>query len=192
MSLRYAILGLLTRESLTGYELTKRFDSSINHFWPAKHSQIYPELASLTQEGLVTFELVTQTSKPNKKVYTITAEGRESLCEWLKVAPERRTVKDPLLLKVWPVGQMAAGPARQALREAIPEWEKRLQERKGFEAELIPLGINRVDASNPNFGIYMALRWGIMHSEAYLEWLRWAVAQLEAIESSQAPVPAQP
>src|SRR5690349_5022418 len=96
MSLRFAILGLLARESLTGYDLTKRFDTTIAFFWSAKHSQIYPELATLTKEGLVTYEVVTQTSKPNKKVYTITPEGIAALAAWVSEPRDKRTVKDPM------------------------------------------------------------------------------------------------
>jgi len=127
MSLRFALLGLLARESLTGYDLTKRFDSTVGFFWSAKHSQIYPELANLTQEGLVTFELVTQTSKPNKKIYTITEEGRNVLRSWIDTPGDRRTVKDPLLMRIWVVGMIDPELALRQLREVAtasswPRW----------------------------------------------------------------------
>ena len=52
MSLRHAVLGMLSVTSCTGYELTQWFDSSLQHAWHASHSQIYPELAKLEAEGL--------------------------------------------------------------------------------------------------------------------------------------------
>ena len=50
MSLRHAMLGLLTLAPSNGYELTRRFDQSLRNAWHASHSQIYPELAKLEQE----------------------------------------------------------------------------------------------------------------------------------------------
>ena len=47
MSLKHALLGLLTHQPMTGYELKQFFDSSIQHFWNAELSQIYPTLKSL-------------------------------------------------------------------------------------------------------------------------------------------------
>lgn len=48
-TLKYAILGLLNRNEMTGYELSKEFETTLFEFWNAKHSQIYPELKSLTR-----------------------------------------------------------------------------------------------------------------------------------------------
>ena len=56
-TLKYAILGLLNRQEMTGYELTKAIEHSLLGSWRAKHSQIYPELKSLTQKGLVKYEV---------------------------------------------------------------------------------------------------------------------------------------
>ena len=47
--LKYAILGLLNQKSMSGYELSSEFESALNEFWNAKHSQIYPELKKLTE-----------------------------------------------------------------------------------------------------------------------------------------------
>ena len=53
MSLRHALLGVLTDEPRTGYGLLKHFEQSLAYAWPASHSQIYPELARLLDEGLI-------------------------------------------------------------------------------------------------------------------------------------------
>ena len=55
--LKYAILGLLNQKSMSGYELSAEFESALNEFWSANHSQIYPELKKLTQEGMITYEV---------------------------------------------------------------------------------------------------------------------------------------
>ncbi len=54
MSLRHGLIGLLAREGpLTGYELTKAFDRSVNYVWHALPGQIYPELARLVKAGFI-------------------------------------------------------------------------------------------------------------------------------------------
>ena len=181
MSLRYALLGLLARESLTGYDLTKRFDSTVGFFWSAKHSQIYPELANLTQEGLVTFELITQTSKPNKKVYTITPEGRAALREWVETPSDKRNVKDPLLMRVWVVGMIDPGLALAQLREARTDWLRRGTRLRDAESLAISQGADVPSSENMHLGAYLALRCGHLQQRAYVEWLEWAIELMERV-----------
>ena len=52
--LTYAILGLLNRTAMTGYDISKAFNHELAKFWHAKHSQIYGELKSMFNDGLVT------------------------------------------------------------------------------------------------------------------------------------------
>lgn len=180
MSLRFALLGLLARESLTGYDLTKRFDSTIGFFWSAKHSQIYPELANLTKDGLVTFEVVTQTSKPNKKIYTITAEGRAALATWVALDGEKRSVKDPLLMRVWAVGAADAATVLPQLREMLADLERRLAYLAATEAEMVKLGLDAPTSANNALGPFLALRCGQKQYVAYRDWLNEAITTLEA------------
>lgn len=56
-TLKYAILGLLNRKSMTGHELKKEFETTLFEFWNAKHSQIYPELKDLYDNKLVNFNI---------------------------------------------------------------------------------------------------------------------------------------
>jgi DNA-binding PadR family transcriptional regulator len=48
MSIRGAILGLLTERPMTGYEIAKRFDHALGRVWPARPNQVYTE----TEAGL--------------------------------------------------------------------------------------------------------------------------------------------
>lgn len=41
-TLKYAILGMLAQKPMTGYDLMQEFESTLNEFWSANHSQIYP------------------------------------------------------------------------------------------------------------------------------------------------------
>ncbi len=99
--LGYAILGLLSREELSGYDLAGRMRARVVHFWEARHSQIYPELARLEEGGLVTHRVVVQRERPDKKVYKITPAGLEALKTWVTEPPAPRAARDELVLKAY-------------------------------------------------------------------------------------------
>lgn len=185
MSLRNALLALLAREPMTGYDLTKSFDQTVGAFWSAKHSQIYPELAALAKEGLVEFEVVTQTSKPNKKVYHVTPEGLASLVAWMSEPPDRRNVKDPLLMRMWVVGLVEPGPALAVLRAAEPALSERVRVLQQVEAEARAAQGFEARPDNRQLGATLVLKAGQMQAEAYLNWLRWAIAQLEQVVAAK-------
>jgi len=86
MSLPFGLLGLLSYQENTGYELKKMFDDSLGHFWHAESSQIYRELSRMEKSGWVSSRIVVQYGKPNKRIYTITEEGRTQLAQWLALA----------------------------------------------------------------------------------------------------------
>ena len=73
MSLPFGLLGLLTYQDSTGYDLTKLFEESLNNFWHAQSSQIYRELERMERKGWVTSRNIIQDKRPNKRVYSITA-----------------------------------------------------------------------------------------------------------------------
>lgn len=82
-TLKYAILGLLNRHPMTGYELAKEFNFELAEFWYANHSQIYPELKNLHREGLVTFDVEISGDILEAKRYTITDKGQSDFIQWL-------------------------------------------------------------------------------------------------------------
>lgn len=102
MSLPYGLLGLLTYQDSTGYDLTKIFEDSLNNFWHAQSSQIYRELSRMEQKGWVVSRSIVQDKRPNKRLYTITAEGRKALQEWLNdTAFAFDNPHEPLLVRVF-------------------------------------------------------------------------------------------
>jgi DNA-binding PadR family transcriptional regulator len=104
----HAVLGLLSREPTSGYELGSLAERTIAHFWPITRAHIYAELGRLEDAGLVTATEVSQRGRPDKRVYTITEAGERVLDEWLASADlgdERR--RNPLLLKVYFGDRMA-------------------------------------------------------------------------------------
>ena len=94
----YALLGLLTfGDALTGYELKQRADATLRFYWvsPAM-SQVYSELARLTEH-----DLVTATGEGRGTTYTISDAGREALTTWMRdSAPGFPVLKHPVALRL--------------------------------------------------------------------------------------------
>lgn len=87
MSLRYAILGYLSTGPGSGYDLARQFDAGLGWFWSARHSQIYPELKRMTEEGLVVRDQETVGESLEKFTYHITPAGRSALAAWTSSPP---------------------------------------------------------------------------------------------------------
>lgn len=171
MSLRFAILGLLTQEELSGYEITKRFSQSVGYFWHARSQQIYPELARLEEEGHVEGRVVPQKGRPDKRLYTITPRGREELLTWV-VSPSPLTlVKDEFLLKVWCYGLVDPTAAIGVLARHRQMHEERLA-----RFEQIAAGVDNREQpmEDEHFGPYLTLLAGIAVERAFVDWAKAA------------------
>ena len=99
MSLRGAILGFLALEPASGYTLKQRFDGSVQSFWTATQSQIYRELHALAEEGAVEATREPGEGKPDRKIYSLTARGRDALAAWLAEPLDPLVLRHPLLLR---------------------------------------------------------------------------------------------
>ncbi len=94
MSLKYALLGFLTTEPASGYQIAQEFGDSMGWFWYASHSQIHPELQRLEERGLVTSE-VSDADGRGTRIYSITPAGEAELKRWLAAETEYPPVRDP-------------------------------------------------------------------------------------------------
>lgn len=106
MSLKYALLGFLYGESMTGYQLKQYFDRSIKYFWPVSLSQIYPTLNQMNKEGLLDVEIVHQNKPLNSKVYHITAKGKNEFNEWMSSSINMPVIRNAFLIKIF-MGHLA-------------------------------------------------------------------------------------
>ncbi len=99
MSLRLALLALLTARPMTGFDVLRQFDTSVGFMWHAPHTQIYPELRKLEAAGCVEGEEVPRGDRGRKRLYRITAAGRDQLRSWMEEVEEPRRERDPYRLK---------------------------------------------------------------------------------------------
>jgi DNA-binding PadR family transcriptional regulator len=138
MSLRHAMLGLLATEPATGYELTRKFDKSISNAWHASHSQIYPELAKLEDEGMV--EVIAEGAR-NSKTWALTDAGREELRRWLvEVEPSRQQRNESALRTFLAPRLLDPEDARVALERDLRHVQAQHEELKTIKRAIAEAG----------------------------------------------------
>lgn len=170
-TLKYAILGLINRKSLTGYDISKEFNNGLIEFWYAKHSQIYPELKKLTTEGLISFKTIIQGEKLEKKLYTITTAGKNCLKRWLSEDdPLGPTPKDIFRLKAYFCDAISNDTLLTQFQNALIKHSEKLKHLENSMKELL----KKKDVSkafSPEFGDYIVLNGAIMRENTYIDWL---------------------
>ena len=103
MSLRYGLLGLLSYQDMTGYELKKTFDGSLHFMWSVKASQIYRELQKMESESIVKSSIVEQPKRFDRKVYSVTESGKVAFAAWIAKFPQGllAPIRDEFIIRVF-------------------------------------------------------------------------------------------
>ncbi len=123
MDVRTLCLGALTEGDKTGYEIKRTFEQAFNHFFGAGYGSIYPALADLTRHGLVTCETVEQDKRPDKKVYSLTLEGRRVLLRELMATPPRHKVRSEFLVLMYFAHLLPPERVAEIIDDMIRHWE---------------------------------------------------------------------
>lgn len=167
-SLKYAILGLLCRHPMTGYEIAKEFNYELAEFWYANHSQIYPELKKLNEEGLVNYDIEISGEILEAKRYTITEDGYRDFIKWLhKDEKIQKTPKDIFRLRMYFSGNLDVKTRIHLLENQRLQHYSRLNTlKKRFEQypQVPPHDSDR-------FGDFLVLRGAIMRQENIIAWI---------------------
>lgn len=99
--MRHILLALLAKEPAHGYELKQAMEQMFGSAYPSPNiGQIYVTLNRLARDGLVVSQDVTQSSRPNKRVYELTAAGREELAEWLNQPAQSPRIREEFFIKL--------------------------------------------------------------------------------------------
>jgi DNA-binding PadR family transcriptional regulator len=106
--MREVLLALLAKEPSHGYELKAAIESLFGELWPEVNvGQVYSTLGRLERLGLVRSTTVAQGGRPDKKVYELTASGRDDLRRWVDELVPAVRVRDTFFSKValaWKTG----------------------------------------------------------------------------------------
>ncbi|MFI6354288.1 PadR family transcriptional regulator [Streptomyces sp. NPDC050743] len=169
MSLRHALLGLLSDRRASGYDLLKTFETSLANVWPATQSQIYTELTKLAGSGLIT---VAAEGPRGRKEYEITDAGMAELRHWLTEVPPQRVIRSDILLRVFFLGVLSPEQARAYLTDLTA------MSQAGYD-RLRQLA-DSIDWDEGNLSVHgrIALEYGLRFNAMRREWAEWAAEQI--------------
>lgn len=167
------ILGLLSVEPMSGYDLKATIDRSIGHFWSESYGQIYPALKALHEQGLV--ERTERSAGDRKRqVYHLTEAGRRTLDAWLSTSPEPRYVRNELLLRVFFGHHTPRGTLRAHLTRELHEARGTAAGMAGVSQEL-----RETLKDNPELPYWLlTLDLGRRTAQARAEWAAHALESL--------------
>lgn len=179
--LKYVLLGALSYQPMTGYQLKQFVDRSARHFWHAQTSQIYRTLDSLESDGLLTSQRQVQQERPDYRLYQLTDAGRADLLHWLALPmTEIVPTKDALLVRLFFSAKLDKATVLTQLRLQRALHQQQLDL---FQQE-IPSQIADSLEKNPHFE-RDALMWdaarrlGELSEDAYIRWLDETIQRIE-------------
>ncbi|MET0306836.1 MAG: PadR family transcriptional regulator [Solirubrobacterales bacterium] len=166
----YVILGMVSREPRSGYEIKAAVDNTTRFFWAASYGQIYPQLKKLSEAGLV--EGIDASRGDRKRTrYAITADGEAALKDWLREPPEASEMREEGLLKLFFSDVLDPEEAAETLR-VMGQRRQELSERlRGMESKIL-------DQEQDDPFPLMVLRGGIEYNDWFAEWCERMEAQL--------------
>ena len=180
MSLQHILLGLL-REPATGYDLKAAFNERISHFWSAEFGQIYPTLNRLEKQRLLRSQVKPSAKGPNRRVYSLTEEGRDELLRWLRSGPTVGTERFAYLAQIFfmdTVGDLHETRAfMTALKHRLNEWLGQLQ---AIETAVTSAHGNAPERySDGGFHQFATLRMGIHSIGSKVKWCDETLAAID-------------
>ncbi len=182
MSLSFGILGFLNYEPMSGYDLVKAFESSLQFFWHVQKSHIYLELKKLEQEKYICGETVIQSDRPNKRIFSITDSGRKALLNWLAEGADESIThfKSAFLMKVFFGGNMSPEQSAEMLKNYKARCEEYL--------ESMGSAPKSIEEYGSDMEAYQTLYWqftvdyGYSYIKACIEWSERCIKRLESID----------
>ncbi|WP_309732376.1 PadR family transcriptional regulator [Chamaesiphon sp. OTE_75_metabat_556] len=186
MALSHAILAAINDRSCSGYDLAKQFDGSIGFFWNATHQQIYRELTKLEEQSQIDAQLVRQEHRPNKKIYSLTSKGEETLRSWIEMPSTVSPLKDDLLVKIFAGSIVSPETIVTELKHHRMQHLESLHTYQAIAAQDFPdrwskTCLRQSQLSNVGRYQYITLRQGIRFET---EWLAWCAEAIDLLESA--------
>jgi DNA-binding PadR family transcriptional regulator len=136
MDVKTLLLGALSNQSMTGYELKKLFSISFAYFSGLSFGSIYPALKKMEEQGLITMQLQVQQNAPNRKVYTITPAGKAAFMQALRspFGPEKR--KNSFLMRMFFFACLSPAERLSTAQEYLESIRSPLNELKTVQPEI--------------------------------------------------------
>jgi PadR family transcriptional regulator AphA len=128
MSLKFALLGLISIKPASGYDLKRTIERSIHYIWNATSPQIYNTLRKLRDDGWITTAQLAQKGKPDKQIHTITDRGRDALTAFLGEPIRASVTRDEVLLRIF-LGNFAEP---ETMRSELVSYLDRIRQERSY------------------------------------------------------------
>jgi PadR family transcriptional regulator, regulatory protein AphA len=166
----FAMLGLLSIQPFTTYELAQQMTRTLSWFWPRAASMIYEDPKKLVAAGLATSR-ATFTGKRRSTVYEITDAGRAALRDWLDTPGAGMRMEFEAMIKVAFADAGDMSQLRATVGEIRADAEARL-------AEILDRSTHYATTGGPfpDRLPIVAITGKLLMSqyEAVVRWARWA------------------
>lgn len=171
MNVRTLCLSILYEGESTGYEIRRLcVEGECSYFVEASYGSIYPALAKLEDEGLVTSRIEQQDGKPAKKIYAITDAGRAAFVDSLLEPLGEDVFRSPFLLFARFVHLLPASLVSIRLQEQL---DHIVEGKKKLDEVLASRNSNASDA--------WVIRFGRAHMDIAEQYLRTHMDELIAL-----------
>ena len=172
---KYAILGMLLMCPMSGYDIKKNTDSTINYFWHENYGHIYPVLKKMLNEGLVSCKTIENYGAPSRNVYSITETGKKEFSKWLNESVEPEKYRKELLLRIFYAEHSTPEKVKEKVKKEMTYHLGLLEEYKMVESHI------QSHKNDENYSPYwlMTLRNGILCSKAQIEWCKQTLEELD-------------
>jgi len=139
MSIRHALLALLSEGPKYGLQLRQEFESRTGEVWPLNVGQVYTTLQRLERDGLV--ESDDSADEGPQKGFHITSDGEAELAGWLRTPPDFSSPpRDELVIKVLVALGMSGVDVhevvqvhRRYLVELMQQWTRLKEDESRFD-----------------------------------------------------------
>lgn len=178
---RYALLGALSLQPMSGYDLKKFIEEGTGKFWTESYAQIYPVLKQLTKEGLTVSHVERQEGRPERHVYSLTDQGLAALRAWLADPAERQVPRNELLLKLF-FGRLAS---QEVNLEHVQRFRATILQSLQTYAAIEYMLQEQYAASKELPYWLMTLSYGKHEAQALLSWCDETMATLQRINDEK-------
>ncbi|GAP07570.1 MAG TPA: PadR family transcriptional regulator [Anaerolinea thermolimosa] len=182
MSVRNALLGLLSQRPRHGYELLQAFETMAGgrEVWEVKPAQVYTTLARLKENGLIVEVPSGDENGNERQMYALTPAGRDELKSWFEQPVRSERQRDEFFIKL----MLAVATGYVDPREVI------YAQRSSLYQELHDLTERRMTLDpRRDLAHILLLDQAIMHIEADLRWMDMIEARLDEVARQPLPEP---
>jgi len=173
-------LGLLAFGDASGYEIKKEFEQGPSrHFMDASFGSIYPALTKMTDEGLLACRTEPQEKRPDKKVYSLTADGWAALDAAIKQPVSHDKIKSDFSFVMMFADRLPRSKVAALIDAQIASSQEGIRE------------FGESDAPADNAGVSFVRRYGLAMRKAHIDFLERNRHFIEAA-AQEDPTPVRP